>query len=398
MSGRYSTTGDVIPKGWEWVLSICTEARFPDLGMPVQWKNTEDTHTTILVDPITGKTFDHIKGSEVKSAIGFIKSTKGANPMPGAEAPAAVRFALYSTPELQRHSLFDSDGNSLVPCIVHGDYVKVESLQADHLQAKENIKKRQNELVSMLNAHPSFAKFILEQPGMNKFFVKHTDDKYYGTLFFYEIYFNDIDNLWLICGACNLHKSNKDTLEWLKNQWLYGQEFLDYLSKCSLNTNKGHIIQKVQDGRGLAEVAISWFWKRHANYISTAKALLVKLTTPIQILNKQVDHILGSGNYIRAERLQASLDARILLAGSMIGASIGMPKGENEDSDTSSDADSRISMIRDANGQAIPCSPRTYLKAAEECVPEIREALETGFRSKLQAKLKLRQSTSSLSC
>ena len=82
----------------------------------------------------------------------------------------------------------DGAGNALAPCIVHGDYVKVESLESDHIQAKANILQRQKGLVEKLNQDPPFAEFILREPGMNKFFIKHK----YGTLFFYELYFNDI--------------------------------------------------------------------------------------------------------------------------------------------------------------------------------------------------------------
>ena len=64
---------------------------------------------------------------------------------------------------------------------------------------------------------------------MDKFFIK-VGNTYYGTLFFYELYFNDIDNIWLICQACNLQKSDAEALNWIENQWPFKDEFLEYLA------------------------------------------------------------------------------------------------------------------------------------------------------------------------
>ncbi len=66
--------------------------------------------------------------------------------------------------------------------------------QADHMHAKENIINRQKDLVKKLNDDQKFAKFIMKQDGMENFFV-NVKGQYYGTLFFYELYFNDIDNI-----------------------------------------------------------------------------------------------------------------------------------------------------------------------------------------------------------
>ena len=89
---------------------------------------------------------------------------------------------------------------------------------------------------------PAFANFLIQQPGMEKFFIK-VEGKYQGTLFFYELYFNDIDNLWLICQSCNLQKSDEDTVKWLQEQWLYGKEFIEYLSRETIAD--GPILKKV---------------------------------------------------------------------------------------------------------------------------------------------------------
>lgn len=381
-SSSFKAKTSPVPIGWEWVLNICSEARLPELGRPVNWDRTAKVHEKILIDPDNGKAFDPLTGKPLSSAVGFIKATKGVDPMPGSLAPAAARVELYSKPEMQNSILLDNDAHYLVPCIVHGDYVKVESLQVDHLQAKENIRKRQDDLVRLLNNNAEFAEYLLKQPGMEKFFIKHTKDgKYYGTLFFYEVYFNDIDNLWLICGACNLHKSNQDTLEWLKNQWLYGKEFLDYLR---LKRDDQGILKKTQDEQGLAEVAISWFWERHANYISTAKALLEHLTIPIQILNKKLDHVVGEDNQERAIRLKASLDAIVTLASKVVESKVGMPKSGEESDHTSSDSERRLTPPIDDDGQPVNVSSAAYNRAVEETSKQLPVVLKQLLKEKVR--------------
>jgi hypothetical protein len=221
-----------------------------------------------------------------------------------------------------------------------------------------------------------------------------SEKKYYGTLLFYEVYFNDVDNIWLICDACNSEKSNKDALEWFENQWLYGQEFLDYLSKKGLN-DKG-ILLKISEKQGLAEVAIEWFWSRHANYISIAKALYEKLVVPLQILNIQVDRIAGLGNLQRTERLQASLNGKMLLLEAMMHAKIGMPKGSDEPSDSESSQDEmRITPIKDLQGKEVKVTPGTYFEALGETAEGLGDMVHNRLKQKIMDKVlkpsKLRQ-------
>lgn len=384
-----------LPAEWEWVLDLFDQAHLPKLGLPVKWPATVEEHTRIFVDPTTGESFSIDTGKRLSSSpIGFIKASRGKHCMPGTDTPASARFERYYEPELHASFLKDHHNQSLIPCMAHGDYVKVESLQADHFQAKENIRKRQNELVAYLNKDDQFANHIIQQSGMNKFFVNY-NGKYYGTLFFYELYFNDIDNLWLICGACNLHKSNQDTIAWLEDQWLYGQEFLDYLGKITQQKKQG-ILDKTDNNIGLATVAIEWFWKRHANYISTAKKLYEDVVIRIQLLNKQIDHIIGFGKKVRAERLQASLNVRLMFAAKLVQAGIGMPKGDNESQHSSSDEEARMTILLDSDGEEIPVSPGIYLRTAKEFGEEAIQHIADDFRNKLKSQAQLKQSAPTL--
>jgi hypothetical protein len=311
-AGEGESSSSAKSKDWAWLENIMDEAHLPILGRPAEWKETEGAHTKIVYDPVT-KTAHHIETHVEKhhktSPVSFIQSTAGQNPMPGTKTPSAVRFQLFMQPDFQHGLVKDVDGSVLVPCLVHGDFVKVESLQADHLQAKEKILARQQDLITLLNTNKDAEDTVMGLEGINKFFVKvqmghDKKPKIYGTLFFYELYFNDIDNLWLICQACNLHKSNQDTFTWFKKQWLYGKNFLNYLMKEGIK-DEG-ILVKVGDKQGLAEVAIKWFWSRHATFISNARDFFITIIKPIKILNYEIDAALMSEEEQIASQLQES--------------------------------------------------------------------------------------------
>ncbi len=377
----------VLPENWKWVLEILDAAHLPSLGLPVQWKTTQAKHEKVVFDPETKKVID-VKTEKTsqpkKSPVGFIMSTLGHNVMVGTETPAAVRFERFHEPKLHTNIIKNAQGDLLVPCLVHGDYVKVESLQADHMHAKENIINRQKDLVKKLNDDQEFAKFIMKQDGMEKFFV-NVKDQYYGTLFFYELYFNDIDNIWLVCQACNLHKSNKETLDWLKNQWLYGEEFMDYLTRKGIKDDG--ILKKTQDKKGLAEVAIDWFWDRHANYISVTKELLKNVEIPIQILNMKLDRVIGMFSQKRTERLQASIDFRLALLSSFATyEGFDMPRTNSESPQRSSSDDDFY--LKDEKGKKLspPPTKEEYSEVAQQFTKDapklIRDTLLVKIREK----------------
>jgi hypothetical protein len=267
----------------------------------------------------------------------------------------------------------------------HGDYVLVEALQADHMQAAEHIQHRQKELIDKLNEDNKFANFLMQQPGMGKFFVQ-VDGKYYGTVFFYELYFNDIDNIWLICNACNLHKSDEDTLSWLQEQWAYGPEFLDHLSKLQLAGDKAGILKKTERRTGLAQVAIDWFWDKHANYISIAQRLMENVTVPLTILNRKVDHIIGLGQFARSERLKASLEGKIEITEAIVAfKGMAIPKNEGESPHSSSDEDDYMTPLKDKAGNPVSISPATYTKAAESVANKAGIVIKNMLKEEISA-------------
>ena len=117
---------DLIPEKWRWVRDLIDEAHLPNLGLPVKWDKTSKNDIMQAFDPTTGRIID-IRSGEVSkpksSPVGFIMSTKDKNPIPGTQAPAAVRFSRYMQPCINDHLVKDTRGNTLAPCIAHGDYV-----------------------------------------------------------------------------------------------------------------------------------------------------------------------------------------------------------------------------------------------------------------------------------
>ena len=373
----YASGSPSIPLGWEWAENILSQYNLPILGMPVKWDQTQEKHQRIAYDPRTRNPIDLNTGKRMAlRSIDFITATKGKNIIHGTEEPAAVRVERYQEPCFHDHFITDASGNTLAPCIAHGDYVKVESLAADHLQAKENIFKRQAALVEKLNQDFYFASFLMKQPGMEKFFVEH-QGQYYGTLFYYEVYFNDIDNIWLICDACNSKKSNQDTFDWFESQWLYGQEFLDYLARQAVQT-EGGILVKTSDQRGLAEVAIAWFWERHANYVSISKRIQEDIVVPLNILNIKADRIVGHSS-TRGHRLEASLNARLMFIESIVRArGLGMPKMDGESDHASSEDLDRMSPI-----PGIKVTPGGFNRAAGRVREKLASVAKSIFKDEL---------------
>lgn len=139
-----------VPEGWSFIKDIFNEAHLPKLGLPARWDATQQRQILTAFDPITKRTINLETGEEkktVKDPVRFIESTAGKFEMPGTESPAAVRYTRYMEPALHDSIVKGGHGEELIPCIAHGDYVKVEALQSDHLQAKEEIQKRQIALV-----------------------------------------------------------------------------------------------------------------------------------------------------------------------------------------------------------------------------------------------------------
>jgi hypothetical protein len=111
--------------------------------------------------------------------------------------------------------------------------------------------------------------------------LKDEDVSIKGTRYFYKICYNNYNNLWSVCHACNIEKSNKESLVWFKAQEHFGQKFVDEVNTAGLFT--GVIFDRVggtsigvlpigkdradcqisTGGTGMGEYAKTWFLKHH---------------------------------------------------------------------------------------------------------------------------------------
>ena len=191
----------------------------------------------------------------------------------------------------------DAKGNKYIICPAHGDVVKVESSQTDHVGSAKDILQKQCKMIEQLNANSLLAELFIIQFTLEELFVK-VNDVYQGTLYFYERYYNDIDNLWNICQACNLHKRDAEPLKWFKENDMFGQAFIDHLNKLKVN-DKGFIT--TAGGLGLAEVAIKWYRENHKDLIKTTKKLYTNVIFKIQENLQKAAAAVGIGDSSKAD-------------------------------------------------------------------------------------------------
>jgi hypothetical protein len=147
----------------------------------------------------------------------------------------------------------NSQSEKYVPCFTHGDFVRIKSLDADHATDKDSILRKQVNLINEINENDATKKLALNLDRDKKFFIEMNNGQIKGSKLYYEIYINCVDNLWLICHECNNTKRNQDFLTWLGNNWLFGEEFLEYINQIG-NQNSGFI--DTSDNIGLAKRAI----------------------------------------------------------------------------------------------------------------------------------------------
>ncbi len=113
-------------------------------------------------------------------------------------------------------------------CMVHAAFVRKSGVDVDHAIAHSYISKNQIALLKFLNKNKKFADALLVLSEISDFFQRDaTDGRIKGTGYFYKICYNDTENLWLLCHACNIHKSDGDSLEWFRKQKPYfGESFI----------------------------------------------------------------------------------------------------------------------------------------------------------------------------
>lgn len=322
---------------WQWVKDMVDEAHLPYLHLPVQWNRTSEKQRYTVFDPITGEKTELESGKSTfpKKPIDFIRKD---TPAEDTKRTASAKLEILEAGKIREFTIQDTHGNKLTPCFIHGDYVNITHI--DHFESVKVIQERQRAFLDKMNKEPGFGEFVLSLDGMDKFFVL-VGGEYMGTLLFYTVYFNAIDNLWLSCEACNCRKSACDPLEYLRKQPLYGEDFIKQLGEVK----REGILTKTKAGEGLATVAIRYFWERHAHRTLTTKAVLSKVLHPLQRQAEEVDNCEARAketgrdkDSMRAKRKAVDLKCSEILMEAFLGETkrVKCPKG-NEESPTKSD-------------------------------------------------------------
>jgi hypothetical protein len=272
--------------------------------------STAYKHSRIAFDPETMKAINIDTGTEKtyekSNPIIFILSD---SVMPGTFTPAAARLQRYNEDMSSDDILIDKKGNAFVICPSHGDIVKVESLQSDHADSSSAIRSRQVEMVAALNNKPDVAARFIEFFKLDDLLVEY-QNKIYGTLYFYERYYNDIENLWNICQTCNLHKSDKQALDWFASHEYFNKAFMDHLKELGLK-EEGLII--TAGGKGLAEVALTWHREKFAEINSTTKIFYKEVVFEIQENFQKARQAIANKDDMKAEAylVKAELDTHL---------------------------------------------------------------------------------------
>jgi len=189
--------------------------------------------------------------------------------------------------------LSDQNAADYVFCVACAMFVDQVSMEADHAFSYRQIRERQLAFLNFLNEHADFAHSFLAQPGMRKYFGKNKKDTICGTGYFYKACYNEMDNLWLLCHACNVKKSDRDPLTWLRDQEPYfGEAFITHMKEAG-GLQAGIFIDRVYlpqagdreiilgdrtvrlftgDSKGLGRFARDWFATHHqAQYAAHQK-------------------------------------------------------------------------------------------------------------------------------
>lgn len=212
------------------------------------------------------------KSSEGESLRFFIISTMAGDKK---VEVASVRYHLIS---------LDANANDESEAISYtdADIYAIGDLQADHLQASEQIVARQQEMLMAMNVDPLFAAQMKSHPEANAYF-KEENGIVYGTKYFYLVYHNCIDNLWLISAAANTGagKGNKDSIAWLKAHPRFGDAFFFSLGG-EPSIDKTAILYITNQSKMLAQAAREWFLLTYGSEITAAKYVRRHISHPIK--------------------------------------------------------------------------------------------------------------------
>lgn len=184
-------------------------------------------------------------------------------------------------------------------CIADGEVQRVNMMDIDHTVPFKYIYAKQEALLSYLNDpnNTGFTEGFLKATAsidskkisISDYFGRNAaNGVVQGTRRFFRLCYNDIDNLLLICHACNIQKGASDSLEWFRKQEPFlGEHFVKAVNEagglhdgiivkkvCKATSDPGDILKigefncRLHDGegKGLGEFVNDWFESENPGY------------------------------------------------------------------------------------------------------------------------------------
>lgn len=177
-------------------------------------------------------------------------------------------------------------------CMAHWEFMLVSHVEVEHGFSASAMRDRQAKLLNFLNApeNKDFTEEFLRQQGMQDFFgQKDGTGLILGSHYFYNMCYNSADNLWLLCGDCNRHKSDETPLNWYRSQKSFGEQFVrDVNSKggikrgvildiiggykiAQFKLDSVSITEIYGQGQGLGKFTREWFLTNHKEVLEVHK-------------------------------------------------------------------------------------------------------------------------------
>ena len=225
-------------------------------------------------------------------------------------------------------------------CVGDGSVERLKMMDIDHTVPFAYLRKKQIALLNYLNdpLKVDFRISFLSVGDINDYF-KEEAGIVKGTRRFFRLCYNDIDNLLLICHACNIDKGANDSLEWFRKQEPFlGERFVKAVNEAG-GLHDGIIVKKVckvasdlsdivkigefecrlhdGEGNGLGEFVNDWFERENPEYSKGIVGayndiwLQLKEIWELQLKDAVTDDKKGKDAQTTANKLTSMLDAQI---------------------------------------------------------------------------------------
>ena len=123
-----------------------------------------------------------------------------------------------------------------------------------------------------------------------------SEPKYYGTKLLYELVFNNNENLWLLCAACNTSKSDINIIQWFKGLTQFGSRFLKHLENQGIVELSSH---KILNRKEMVQEAYQWINDQFSKYINLKQEMMQSVIKPIE---EEIDQLIEEKQKVLARK------------------------------------------------------------------------------------------------